>query len=65
MLKIKTTKLQEMLARAVQGASENKLLALTTLLAIELKDSKLTITTTDTTNYLYAGYASDACPDRR
>lgn len=53
MLKIKTTKLQEMLARAVQGASENKLIPLTNLLAIELKDSKLTITSTDKVNYLY------------
>ena len=53
MLKIKTTKLQEMLARAVQGASENKLIPLTNLLALELKDSKLTITTTDKVNYLY------------
>ena len=53
MLKIKTTKLQEMLARAVQGASEQKLLPLTNLLAIELKDNKLTLTTTDKVNYLY------------
>lgn len=53
MLQIKTTKLQEMLARAVQGASNNKLIALTGLLALELKDGVLTITTTDNTNYLY------------
>lgn len=53
MLKIKTTKLQEMLTRATKGVGNNKLNPLTTLLAIELKDSKLTITTTDGTNYLY------------
>lgn len=53
MLKIKTTKLQEMLARAVQGASCNRLIPLSTLLALEVKDGKLTITTTDKTNYLY------------
>ena len=53
MLQIKTTKLQEMLARAVQGASNNKLIALTGLLALELKDGELTITTTDKVNYLY------------
>ena len=53
MLQMKTTKLQEMLSRAVQGASNNKLIALTGLLALELKDGVLTITTTDKTNYLY------------
>ena len=53
MLKIKTTKLQEMLARASQGASEQNLVPLTNLLAIELKDNKLTLTTTDKVNYLY------------
>ena len=53
MLKIKTTKLQEMLSRAVQGASNNKLDPITCLLALELKGGKLTITTTDKINYLY------------
>jgi len=53
MLKIKVTKLQEMLSRASKGATNNKLIPLTNLLALELKDSKLTITTTDGTNYLY------------
>ncbi|MBP5424036.1 MAG: hypothetical protein J6Y78_16510 [Paludibacteraceae bacterium] len=53
MLKIKTTKLQEMLTRAIKGAGNNKLKPATTLLAIEVKDSRLTITTTDDTNYLY------------
>ena len=53
MLKIKVAKLQEMLARASKGAANNKYLPLTNLLAVELKDSKLTITSTDGTNYLY------------
>ena len=53
MLKIKTTKLQEMLARAIKGASNNKLLPMTSLMALELKNGVLTITTTDMTNYLY------------
>ena len=53
MLKIKTTKLQEMLSRAIKGAGDNNLIPLTSLMSIELKDGKLTITTTDNTNYLY------------
>lgn len=53
MLQIKTTKLQEMLSRAIKGAGNNKLLPITELLTLELKDSKFTITTTDNTNYLY------------
>lgn len=52
-LSIKTTKLQEMVSRAVKGASNNKLIPLTSLMAIELNSSKLTLITTDATNYLY------------
>ena len=52
-LQIKTTKLQEMLSKAIKGASNNKLIPLTGLIAIQLKDNKLTLTTTDATNYLY------------
>lgn len=52
-LHIKTTKLQEMLSKAIKGASNNKLIPLTGLIAIQLKDGTLTLTTTDATNYLY------------
>lgn len=52
-LTIKTITLQEMVVRAVKGASNNKLIPLTSLMAIELKKNKLTLTTTDATNYLY------------
>lgn len=52
-LKIKTEKLKEMVSRAVKGASNNKLIPITSLMAIELKDNTLTLTTTDATNYLY------------
>ena len=52
-LTINTTLLQTMVARAVKGASENKMIPLTSLMAIELKDNTLTIITTDSTNYLY------------
>lgn len=53
MLQMKTTKLQEMLARAIKGAGNNKLVPITNLLALELKDGQLIITTTDGSNYLY------------
>lgn len=52
-LQIKTTKLQDMLAKAIKGASNNKLIPLTGLIAIEVSNGELTLTTTDATNYFY------------
>ena len=52
-LSIGTMKLKEMVARAVKGVGNNKLVPLTSLMAIELKDGKFTLITTDATNYLY------------
>lgn len=52
-LSMKTEKLKEMIARAVKGVGNNKLIPLTSLMAIELKDNTLTLITTDATNYLY------------
>lgn len=53
-LTLNTVKLQDMVARAVKGASNNKLIPITSLMAIELKPNHiLTLTTTDATNYLY------------
>ena len=53
-LTLNTVKLQDMVARAVKGASNNKLIPITSLMAIELKSNHvLTLTTTDATNYLY------------
>ena len=53
-LTMNTVKLQDMVSRAVKGASNNKLIPITSLMAIELKaDHVLTLTTTDATNYLY------------
>ena len=52
-LTIKTVVLQEMMSRAVKGASQNKLLPLTSMMLIELEDKKLTLVTTDASNYLY------------
>lgn len=49
---IHTAKFQEMVARAAKGASENKLLPITSMMLIELKDHVLTLETTDTANYL-------------
>ena len=50
---INTVKLQEMVSKAVKGARNNALTALSTLMCIEHKGDILTITTTDRTNYLY------------
>lgn len=52
-LTINTSTLQNMVAKAMKGASCNKMIPLTGLMAIELKGYKLTLTTTDATNYLY------------
>lgn len=49
---IPTSKFQDMVSRASKGASENKLIAITSMICIELKSNVLTLTTTDTANYL-------------
>lgn len=52
-IELSTVKLKEMVSRAVKGASSKSILPITAMMAIELKDNKLTLTTTDYTNYLY------------
>lgn len=52
-MQIKTEKFKEMVSRSLKGASCNKLIPLTGLMAIELKSGVLTLITTDATNYLY------------
>lgn len=52
MLKLKTKTLQEMTQKAMKGASNNKILPLTGMLAISLEQNVLTLTTTDFSNYL-------------
>lgn len=52
-LSLKTVVLQDMVGKAVKGASQNKLIPLTSLMAIQLTDGKLTLITTDQTNTLY------------
>lgn len=51
-LKVKTSMFQDMVARASKGASENKLLPLTSFMAVSLKQNVLTLITTDTSNTL-------------
>lgn len=52
-LTLGTNRLKDMVSRAIKGAGNNKLIPITSLMAIELKDSVLTLITTDATNYLY------------
>lgn len=52
-LTIKTEKLKEMVSRSVRGVGNNKLIPITSLIAVEVKNNKLTLITTDATNYLY------------
>lgn len=52
-LTIQTDKLKEMVARAVKGVGNNKLIPLTSLMCIQVKNNALTLITTDATNYLY------------
>ena len=52
-LSIKTVVLQKMVSKAIKGASQNKLIPLTSLMAIQLKKKTLTLITTDASNYLY------------
>lgn len=51
-LKLSTTLLQGLMDKAVKGASQNKMIPLTSLLEIEQKDGRLTLTSTDATNTL-------------
>lgn len=51
-LTIKTTTLQNLVAKAVKGASNNKMIPLTSLMCIELTNGDLVLTTTDASNTL-------------
>ena len=50
---LNTIVFKDMVSKARKGASNNSILAITSMMAIELKDNKLTLITTDATNYLY------------
>lgn len=51
-IKLSTVKLKEMVARVIKGASNNKLIPITSLLEIKLENNVLSFTTTDATNYV-------------
>lgn len=51
-LTINTAQLQGLVAKSVKGASCNKMIPITSMMAIERKDSKITLITTDANNYL-------------
>lgn len=52
-LTISTDTLQNMMSKAMKGASNNKMIPLTNLICMELKNNVLTLITTDASNYLY------------
>ena len=52
-LKVNTKKLQDMVSKAMKCASCVGDIPLTGMLALELKEGKLTVTTTDENTYLY------------
>lgn len=49
-MKIKTELLQNMIAKATQGASNNKMIPITSLIGIKVKGEELTLMTTDGSN---------------
>lgn len=51
-MKIKTELLQKMITKAIQGASNNKMIPITSLIGIEVKGKDLTLMTTDGSNQL-------------
>lgn len=59
---IKTSKLQDMVARAAK-VQVNKLIPLTNMISIEVKDNKLTLMTTDSANYVSVTADNIACGD--
>ena len=50
--KVKTTILQEMVSKAVKGASCNRMIPITGLIEIKVEGGVLSLTTTDATNTL-------------
>lgn len=52
-MKVNTEVLKGMIAKSIKGVGDNKLIPITQLMGIEMKDGELSIITTDATNYLY------------
>ena len=55
-LKIKTKALQEMVGKAITCASNNKLIPLTSLMNVKVRNNTLTLTTTNASCYFYVSY---------
>ena len=53
MIQVSTRTLKEMVSKAIKGCSNNKMLPMTSIMAVQLKEGELTLITTDMTNYLY------------
>lgn len=58
-LTINTAKLQSMVAKSVKGASCNKMIPITSMMAIEQRNGFLSLITTDANNYLIVRTAVD------
>lgn len=58
-LKIPTTDLQNMVSKAIECVSNNKLIPMTSLIEIRCLENKLMLTTTDYTNYFYTNAPHD------
>ena len=52
-MKVRVELLKDLVARAVKGAGNNKLIPITSMLAVSIKDGNICLQTTDGTNYLY------------
>ena len=50
---IGTELMKDVVVRAIKGAGNNKLIPITSMMCIELKNGILTVITTDATNYMY------------
>lgn len=59
-ISVNTVQLQDMVSRAVKGAGMNKMLPITSLMAVRVADKKLTLITTDASNTLYISHSTDA-----
>lgn len=60
MITIKAIELQEMVSKSVKGSSANKLIPLTSLMKIQVKDGILSLVTTNMSDYLYIKKKIDA-----
>ena len=52
-IELDTVLFKDMVARAKKGVGNNNMIPLTSMMAIELQDNKLTLITTDSKNFLY------------